>query len=140
MLESERGMEAHGEVYLTATDRERLRHRRRFVKAWFSHSESFWSWNGLSALCRNDPDEAWRLIVQLVDGSPSDAELGTIGLNPLTELLIAHGARVIDRIETEAARSRRFRLCLAPVYQNEDAADIAEDVWARIEKIQKGLA
>jgi len=126
--------------YLTSTDRQRLDDRTRFAPAWFSHAESFWSWNSLEALCQSEPEEAWRLILVLVQSAPSEVELGTIGLNPLTELLIAHGPAFIGRIESEAAQNRRFRLCLDPVYQNDDTPDIESEVWARIESIQKGVA
>ncbi len=122
--------------YLTPTDRARMRDSKAFVIAWFEHERSYWSWGGLSALCVSEPDEAWRLILLLVANAPSDAALSIVGFVPLTELILAHGEALIDRIEAEAARDPRFRRCLTSVCQEPCEPDIPEALWSRIERAQ----
>jgi hypothetical protein len=47
---------------------------------------------------------------------------------PLRNLLDAHPYKMIEKVETKAANSRKFRLCLSGVWQR----DLPEEIWERL--------
>ena len=65
----------------------------------------------------DDPERAWPVILQLVDQAV-DADLEFIGAGPIENLVEYHGVAFIDRIESTAARSERFRGALATIWLN----------------------
>jgi hypothetical protein len=76
------------------------------------------------------PDEAWPFVLELVRGAEGDRMLALIGAGPLEALIIAHGDRLIDRIEALAPGDPKFRRALRGVWgQN----DMSQDVVQRLE-------
>jgi hypothetical protein len=73
------------------------------------------------------PDTAWPLILRLVEKG-SDAVLGAVGAGVLEELLDRYSVDVIERIEAQARRDSRFRLCLSHVWPSAMPAEI----WQRV--------
>ena len=102
----------------------------RVVEAWFQYEETFWAWERVQDLTRMDPELAWRVITLLVEQSPSDEVLGSVGAGPLEDFLSAYGERMIDRVEERARSDELFRQCLASVWQSE----MSDELLARVQK------
>jgi hypothetical protein len=101
----------------------------RVVGAWFQYEETFWAWERMRDLTGMDPELAWRVITLLMEESPSEDVLGSIGAGPLEDLLSDYGEGLIDRVETRARSDARFRECLAAVWQS----DMSDELWARVQ-------
>jgi len=65
----------------------------------------------LVELIDHDPEMAWTRILFLIRAAPNDFGLTCVTI-PLEQLLCAHGALFIDRVEDAAARDVRFKWCL----------------------------
>src|SRR3989449_8134031 len=68
----------------------------------------------------------------------ADDVLGSIAAGPLEDLLAAHGARFVARVEQQARRDDRFRACLGGVWLNPE--DVPEDILRRLHDASEGAA
>jgi len=50
--------------------------------------------------------EALALVAALVDGAESDDDLGRVGAGPLEDLLVRHGASLVDEVDDLARETR----------------------------------
>jgi hypothetical protein len=103
----------------------------RVASAWLEHAgadTAAWMFVWVVELFRQHPDESWPLLLSLIDVASDDKELAMVAAGPLEELLVAQGARVIDRVEVQAARDATFRRALSGVWRSE----ITEAVWERV--------
>ena len=91
----------------------------------------FWAWQQLTDMCQKDPESAWNVIREIIVTDQSDRNLANIGAGPFEDLMGSHGAQFIDRVERCVKSDRAFRRMLGIVWKNR----IADDVWARIQKI-----
>jgi hypothetical protein len=66
------------------------------------------------------PEQAWPIILQLIERAPDDNALGMIGSGAVEDLVNRAGAEFADRIFDEAANSRRFRLALRHVWPHQN--------------------
>jgi hypothetical protein len=84
----------------------------------YSHPTGFdfWAWEVARDLINDDPPEAWRLILELVDKAPDETVLVSVAAGEVEEFIVAHAAEFIDRIETEARSNSRFKASLRYVY------------------------
>jgi hypothetical protein len=92
---------------------------------------NFWAFMRLSKLIRGDPEAAWSVIDQILGKDSSDVILSNVGAGPLEDLLVAHGARFIDRIEKRAKSDAIFKKLLGTVWKNA----MPEDVWLRVKAV-----
>ena len=90
--------------------------------------ELWWVWEKVFRWVRHLPQLALDLIVQIVKLEPTHEIAEAIATGPLEELLDAHGAVIITRVEEEARRSPLFRYCLAGVWRR----TIPDDIWNRL--------
>lgn len=91
--------------------------------------ERFWVWEQLDALCRNDPELAWSVILEILGRTHSTQALECLAAGPLEDLLAEHGNRLIELVEHEAQRNNDFRGLLAGVWQN----TMSDDLWLRVQ-------
>jgi hypothetical protein len=89
-----------------------------------------WMFLWVVEMLQEYPDEAWPVLLSLIDVARDDKELALVAAGPLEELLVAHGLHVIDRVEEQAARNGRFRRALSGVWRRE----IGDEVWGRVVK------
>jgi hypothetical protein len=80
--------------------------------------DRFWAWQKLDSLCRDEPELAWSVILEILQRSGSEQVRENLAAGPLEDLLTKHGHHFIDRVETEAQRNPHFRSLLAGVWQN----------------------
>jgi hypothetical protein len=85
----------------------------------------------LRELIRGDPEATWSVIGKMLERDTSDAILSNVGAGPLEDLLVAHGARFIDRIEKRAESDMTFKKVLGTVWKNA----MSEDVWQRVKAV-----
>ncbi|MGH9545807.1 MAG: DUF6869 domain-containing protein [Terriglobales bacterium] len=78
--------------------------------------EDFWAWEQVDALVRNDPDQAWEMVRNLIEHTTSDEALAYVAAGPLEDLLKKYGPIFIDRTEVESRKSIRFRLALSGIW------------------------
>ena len=78
---------------------------------------------------RKQPDEAWKLILQLVSKAKSDLMLAQIAAGPLEDLLNQYPDKFILPIEEEARKDVRFRKCLTGVWES----GIPLPIWKRMQ-------
>ena len=95
----------------------------------------FWAWDAVMERIRGEratADDAWALVRAIVTRVPTDdaALIEYVAAGPVEDLVIVHGAALVDRIEAEAAASPHFRAHLAGVWLVDD--DLQPDVLARI--------
>lgn len=83
-------------------------------------------------LVEEAPEQAWQFILEALRVSDSTAVMETLAAGPLEDLLVHHGARLIDRVEEEARRNPRFAFLLGGVW----AGRLSGDLWKRIEAVR----
>ena len=88
----------------------------------------YWSFAKLFQASQSDPDLCLKLILAVLQADQSDRVLEQLAAGPMEELLVHHGAEVIDRVETRAGIDPVFRDMLGGVWRSQ----IARDVWVRI--------
>ena len=76
-------------------------------------------------------EEVWEFILEVLSLNPPEEVLGMLGAGPLEDLLEDWGLQFIDRIETEASRSPRFRQVLSGVWELGPT-----EVWLRVQTLQ----
>jgi hypothetical protein len=98
----------------------------------YSHPTGFdfWAWEMARNLIHDDPPEAWRLILELVQKAPDQRVLGSVAAGELEEFILAHAAEFIGRIEEAARGNSRFKQALSSVY----VWTLSTDLFDRIER------
>ena len=67
-------------------------------------------------MTREKPDEAWAIVLALIEAASDELVLANVAAGPLEDLLSHHGKTVIDRIEEAAPRHPKLRGCLEMVW------------------------
>lgn len=83
-------------------------------------------------MSERSPEQRFEAILNALANTkpdPSHPTFQVLAAGPLEDLLGAHGAVLIERVEVEARRNPAFNLLLGGVWQNE----ISKEVWARIQ-------
>jgi hypothetical protein len=117
------------------------RERTQLAKAWITlqatphdapeYSCLFWAFRQSYNLAREEPKEAWQLILAIwsLDQSTPTKRSLTAGL--IEELLCYHGESMIEHIERQAKADRSFATLLGAVRQN----TMADNVWNRLQDV-----
>lgn len=90
----------------------------------------FWSFEQLDRLVRHDADNAWQVILAILNDTDNDFVLSNLAAGPLEDLLAKHGYDVIARVEEEANVNSRFRELLTGVWKNQ----ISDEVWEKVQR------
>ncbi len=96
-----------------------------------ARGELEWAWERLDDLCNTEPDSAWHVIQEIIGRDQSDKILANVGAGPFEGLLVHHGPRFIDQVESCARSNPAFRRMLGVVWKNA----IPDDVWNRVKAI-----
>jgi hypothetical protein len=112
-----------------------------FVQSWMiiqnslpgtePYESNFWAHEELAGLCEFSPEDAWEVILALVDATKADTLLQAIGAGPLADLMTLHGEEYIALVEQAAAAD--FRFCMAMTGAWLDGEDTP--VWKEYYKI-----
>lgn len=89
----------------------------------------FWVIERLWEFSEESPELCLEIVLAIFDSTDNAKVLGNLAAGPLEDLLVSHGEKVIDKIESFAFEDKRFRQLLGGVWKN----DIPDDIWRRIE-------
>ena len=92
------------------------------------HDELFWAFERMDDLCDSEPATAWNVILEIIALNHSDNILAMLGAGPFEDLMVRHGALLIDRVESCARANPAVRRMLGAVWKNQ----ISDDVWGRL--------
>jgi Family of unknown function (DUF6869) len=84
----------------------------RISQAWLTYQRNWWAWEGLQQAIESRPNEAWQIILRLVEEADSDDLIGAIGAGPLEDFVGKHGPSFLSQIREEAARNGKLRAAL----------------------------
>jgi hypothetical protein len=93
--------------------------------------ELFWSFDALWELCRNDPEMAWRVIVDIYRNRPAERVLANLAAGPIEDLLVHHGDLALPWIEDCCANEPGFAKVLDMVWKN----SMPDKVWDRLRRL-----
>lgn len=98
------------------------------INSWLVYKTTSWVSGDLDELVKNEPILALEIIIELITHANSIQTLAYIAAGLLEDLLNKHSYKIIEKIETKAAESQRFRLCLSGVWKTK----IPDDIWERL--------
>jgi hypothetical protein len=87
-----------------------------------------WAHGAFWDLCRENPDDAWCAILNVLARNPDARVIRNLAAGPMEDLLTNHGAEVIDRVEKRARADRTFAALLGGVWKN----DMTDEIWSRV--------
>ena len=90
---------------------------------------NFWAHGLLWRLTQESPDDAWLVILGIMECELNELAMGSLAAGPLEDLLSYQGGSVIELIEARAHKDPVFRKILRGVWRN----NIAEEVWKRVQ-------
>ena len=96
--------------------------------------ELFWANEQLDSLCYRSPDEAWKIILEILEISDNEFVLSNLAAGPLEDLLVYHGENLISQMQAEANNNIKFKNLLQQVWQNR----MSDELWVKIQKIAFG--
>jgi hypothetical protein len=104
----------------------------RLLDRWFISESTFWAWEEVDRLVREDPPAGWQAVLALVQRATEDKALVDIGCGPLEDLIRGHPDEFVEAVEQRAAADTRFRLSLGCVWLTlEDVPEtLARRYWA----------
>ena len=82
-------------------------------------------------LVREAPQDAWKLVLAVVQLAPPQEVLAALSAGPVEDLLSYHGDAMIATIEQEARRDPRVAHVLGGVWKSA----MSEPVWARVQAV-----
>lgn len=89
----------------------------------------------IGELAHTDPETCWRLIETACDEPLSDEDLAYLCAGLFEDLMGAHGAQFIDRVEAFTRQHARMRLLVATAWKGA----MAGAVWDRISSLRERL-
>ena len=114
--------------------------RNQLARAWIAlqttqqhapeYNSLFWSFEQTYDLVREDPVEAWNLILTIWSLDRSLPTRQSLSRGPLEELLCFHGEYIIPHIEKQAKADPSFATLLGAVGQN----TMPDSVWNRLQE------
>ena len=115
--------------------------RNQLAKAWIAlqttpqsspeYRSLFWSFEQTYDLVREDPAEAWRLILTIWSLDQSAPTRQGLCAGPIEELLCFHGEYIIPHIEKRAIADPSFARLLGGLWQN----TMPDHVWNRVQDV-----
>jgi len=99
--------------------------KREIAAAWLEVQRNWWAWEALKALCREQPAEAWHLVVRMIDMTNDSELLEDIGAGPLEDLLQMHADLLYPDVLAQATESSRMRTALSHVWLTDRASPTA---------------
>src|SRR5882757_5497558 len=115
--------------------------RNKLARAWITlqttpqhapeYNSRFWAFGQSYDLTREEPIEAWRLILTIWSLDQSIPTRQSLSAGLIEELLCYHGEFMIQHVERQAKDDRSFAALLGGVWQN----TMTDDVWNRLQDV-----
>ncbi len=90
-----------------------------------------WVWDQEYDLMQGEPEQIWRLILEVLNRNSSDKIQEVLSAGPLEDLLAKHGEAMIETVEAEAKSNPIFAQLLGGVWRS----SMTDDVWARVQAV-----
>lgn len=100
------------------------------------YENEFWSFEKLDEFCRTEPEDAWRVIVEIYRRLPDERVISNLAAGPVEDLLVHHGHRTLVWIRRYCADDSGFVELLKMVWKN----SISEEVWGGITRLIKSYS
>jgi len=92
----------------------------------------FWAFDTMVELASKNPQECLQVVVTILNETHDDNFiLANLAAGPLEDLLVAHGAELIDTIESLSSHNTNFQKLLGGVWKN----DIPDEIWAHVKAV-----
>lgn len=85
------------------------------------------------------PEDAWPLVVELVEQAPSEDALGYVAAGPLEDLIQQHGDAFADRTIERARADQRWRSALLGVWGWQDVSEPFRRTIYAVLEVPKGM-
>ena len=95
-------------------------------------SDDLTGWFEFNWVVEDDPELAWKAIIEAIDQPRMAPYVGTLAAGPLEDLLDLHGPAFIERIEQCARSNARFASILGGVWQSA----MPDPIWKRVQAVQ----
>jgi hypothetical protein len=95
------------------------------------YNAHFWSFAQTYTLVREDPEEAWKLILTIWSLDQSTPTRQGLCAGPVGELLCYHGEYVIPYVEKQALSDPSFARLLGGLWQN----TMSDNIWNRVQDV-----
>jgi hypothetical protein len=95
-----------------------------------AYQANFWAYDKLLMMCISDPLNAWTAVKAVLAYDSSPDVTSNLGAGPIEDLLVNHGASLIEQIEFDASQSKPIQEALRSVWQG----DIDQEVWRRVKR------
>lgn len=92
------------------------------------YEESFWSSMLLDDLVENFPEEAFDVVLAIMETDRSIPILGAIAAGPVEDLLVRHSSLIITKVEQHAKASPEFASMLGGIWKR----DMDDSIWERL--------
>lgn len=97
-----------------------------------SKSGELTGWFEFNWVVEENPELAWKAIVEATDQPRMEPYLGHLAAGPLEDLLDMHGPAFIERVEQCARLNAKFSRVLRGVWQSA----MPESIWKRVQAAQ----
>jgi hypothetical protein len=88
-------------------------------------------WNQLTDLVYGKHENAWNIILRIIDKTDDKFVISNVAAGPLESLIAQHGSIYLKQIEAKARSSPKFCFALTVVWQN----FTPDDLWQQIQGI-----
>jgi hypothetical protein len=92
----------------------------------------FEAWEVLNDLVFEQPQQAWKVILEILEETNSDEVIGNLAAGPFEDILSEHGDTFIDEVEIKTRQNPKFTKLVLGVYQG----GMSKSVWSRIQVLQ----
>jgi len=86
----------------------------------------------LNDLVFNHPQDAWKVILEILEETNSDEIIGNLAAGPFEDIFSEHGHIFIDEVELRTRQNPKFTNLFLGVYKG----GMSDSVWSRIKVLQ----
>jgi len=110
---------------------------KKLAAAWISHQETFWACEKLADVLARSYDEAWPIVMELIEQAPSESVLFQVAAGPLEDILGSFADRHFDRVKELAAVNEKFRQCLLGIRVTGPESERVANLIGQIERDER---
>ncbi len=96
----------------------------------------FEAWEALNTLVSEQPQEAWEVILDILEEADSNDVIANLAAGPLEDLLSDHGETFIDEVEEKARQNPKFTQLILGVWEG----GMSKEIWSRVKALQEKYA
>jgi hypothetical protein len=92
------------------------------------NSSTEWAIDKIFDITYENPEDLWDLILEILHRDPPTEVIEVLAAGPLEDYLAKCGEKVIEKVEAQAAKDKKFKSLLGGVWQNA----MSDEVWSRV--------